>query len=306
MRIIVHHPLAAKLQALLSAMLPHAEVVTSDEMPASRADYLAVFNPPKALLEAQDASLKGIINVAAGVDALLNNPSLPPNVPITKLRNAGMAPLMLDYSLYALLHFSRDFDRYAEQARERRWKLRFPQPRSQWPVGVLGLGAIGAQVAEGLARHGYQVNGYSRSAKTLEGVTTFHGEEGLQEVLQRSRAIINILPATPATSGILNRTTLSQMPEGGVVINPGRGNAIMLDDLVELLDSGHLRGAALDVFPHEPLPPESPLWQHPQILITPHSAAPTMMEDAAAQIADYIERWENGEAIPSVDRDAGY
>ncbi|WP_027348755.1 2-hydroxyacid dehydrogenase [Halotalea alkalilenta] len=306
MRIVIHDADAQAYQRLLQAAFPDAEVLTYESAGAAPADYLAVFRPPEALLAAQGPSLKAILNLGAGVDALLDSPALPKAVPVVKLRDAGMAPLMLDYVLYALLHFSRDFDRYARQSREARWQLHLPQSRAAWPVGVLGLGAIGAQVAQGLARHGFPVRAHSRSPKRLEGVECLHGDEGFDQLLARSRVLVNILPSTPATRGLLNRDTLSRLPQGAVLINPGRGTAVVLDELVELLDAGHLRGAALDVFPAEPLPPESPLWRHPKLLITPHAAAPTPVEEAARQLIDTIHAFERGEAPPSVDANAGY
>lgn len=311
MKIVVHIDEAAQWQEALSDALPQATVVTSDAPLEERknADYLAIWKAPAHLLHEQ-TQLKGIINLGAGVDYLLKTPGLPRNIPIVKLRDAGMGELMADYALFGVLHFYRSMDHYAEQQRSVTWQPQAVVEKSQWPVGVLGLGAIGGFVASALQQAGFPVLGWSRSPKQISDVHCFHGNDGLTELLGQVKSLITILPDTAATKNILNAERLAQLPQGASVINPGRGSLIDEQALLEALGSadqpGHLRGALLDVFQEEPLPKSSPLWQHPKVMITPHMAAPTPLNDAVDQVVSYLHSFESGEKLATVNPDAGY
>lgn len=311
MKIIVHIDAAAQWQAALAKALPQATVLTS-EAPASEranADYLAVWKAPAHLLQEQ-TQLKGIINLGAGVDYLLKTPGLPRDVPIVKLRDAGMSELMADYVLYGVQHFYRSMDRYAKQQPNAQWQPQEVVEKSQWPVGVLGLGAIGSHVASALQQAGFPVLGWSRSPKQISGVRCFHGDDALPELLGQVQSLVTILPDTAATKHMLNAERLAQLPQGASVINPGRGSLIDEQALLESLGSGgqpgHLRGALLDVFHEEPLPANNPLWQHPKVMITPHVAAPTPLTEAIDQVISYLHAFEAGETLETVNPEAGY
>ncbi|OJA05405.1 glyoxylate/hydroxypyruvate reductase A [Halomonas sp. QHL1] len=311
MKIIVHIDEAEQWQAALAEALPHATVLTS-EAPADErknADYLAIWKAPAHLLQEQ-TQLKGIINLGAGVDYLLKTPGLPSDVPIVKLRDAGMGELMADYVLYGVLHFYRSMDRYVEQQQSVTWKPQEVEEKSQWPVGVLGLGAIGSFVASALQQAGFPVLGWSRSPKQISGVECFHGDDGLTELLGQVQSLITILPDTAATQHILNAERLAQLPLGASVINPGRGSLIDEQALLEALGNGnqpgHLRGALLDVFHEEPLPTDNTLWQHPKVIVTPHMAAPTPLNDAIDQVISYLQAFESGEKLSTINPEAGY
>jgi glyoxylate/hydroxypyruvate reductase A len=300
----------------LAERLPEADVITS-EAPAARrreADYLAVWKPSADLLR-EPSALKGIVNLGAGVDALLNNPGLPVGVPIVKLRDAGMAELIGDYVRYGILHFQRDFDRYHRQQAHHDWHEHAVVDKADWPVGVLGLGAIGAKVAAMAAADGFPVHGWSRSPKTLTGITCHHGDQGLRDLLDQVRSLVLLLPDTKATHHIINAETLARLPPGASLINPGRGSLIDETALLEALgqdgegrreSEGRLRGAILDAFPEEPLATESPLWSHPRVWVTPHMAGPTPMKEALDQVAAALRAFEAGEPLDTVDPTAGY
>lgn len=309
MRLLLHVDNADAWREALAKRLPEAEIVTSDEDSDTPADYLAAWKPPTQLLEKQ-SRLKGIVNLGAGVDALLNNPALPRGVPIAKLRDAGMARLITDYVRYGVLHFQRDFDRYLAHEGDANWQEFAVVDKTDWPVGVLGLGAIGAYVAQALAGDGFPVHGWSRSAKSLDGVSCHHGDDGLPKLLSEVRTLITLLPDTAATRGIINAETLAQLPEGASLINPGRGTLIdesaLLDALGPDQREGRLRGAILDAFAEEPLPRNNPLWSHPRVRITPHMAGPTSMSVAIDQVAETLQAMVNGEDIQMVDPQAGY
>jgi glyoxylate/hydroxypyruvate reductase len=316
MRILIHIDDAEQWRDALAKRLPEAEIVVSNAPADQRkhADYLAVWKPPAELLREQ-TRLKGIINLGAGVDALLHNPGLPRGVPIVKLRDAGMAELIGDYVRYGILHFQRDFDRYRRQQARREWREHPLVDKADWPVGVLGLGAIGAKVAGMLAADGFPVHGWSRSPKSLEGITCHHGDVGLSELLGQVRTLVLLLPDTPSTRHIVNAETLAALPEGASLINPGRGSLINESALLAALNQGEehegekegrLRGAILDAFAEEPLADESPLWRHPRVWVTPHMAGPTPLGAALDQVVEALRAFEAGESLETVDPDAGY
>jgi len=308
MKIVVHIEDAHKWQSALASAFPDAEVITSDAPPEARinADYLAAWKPSESLLTEQ-TQLKAIINLGAGVDYLLHTPGLPPDVPIVKLRDAGMGELMADYVRYGVLHFQRSFDRYLAQQPKAHWLTHEVPDKANWPVGILGLGAIGTHVAQALSRDGFPVLGWSRSAKQIDGVSCFHGEQGLADVLHQSQTLVTLLPDTTATRGLINAERLALLPDGASLINPGRGTLLDHDALLNAVDdNGHLRGALLDVFPEEPLSEQSPLWQHPRVMITPHMSAPTPLHEAIVQVIETLRAFEAGEKAATINRQEGY
>ncbi|WP_444676995.1 2-hydroxyacid dehydrogenase [Halomonas sp. E19] len=311
MRVLLHIDDIEAWRDALAERLPEAKIVTADDPADQRrdADYLAVWKPPQALL-AEQTRARGIVNLGAGVDALLNNPALPEGVPIVKLRDAGMAELIGDYVRYGVLHFQRDFDRYRRQQASREWREHAVTAKRDWPVGVLGLGAIGSKVAAMVAADGFPVHGWSRSPKTLEGISCHHGDAGLAELLGQVRTLVLLLPGTASTRHIIDTRALAALPEGASLVNPGRGSLIdeaaLLAALGEGEREGRLRGAILDAFPEEPLPEASPLWSHPRLWVTPHMAGPTPLHEAVDQVAEAIRAFEAGDTLETVDPEAGY
>ncbi|KFF50078.1 2-hydroxyacid dehydrogenase [Gammaproteobacteria bacterium MFB021] len=311
MQVLIYHQDAAQWRDVLAKRLPEAQFHLGADHGNPQVDYLVAWKPPASLFEEQ-RGLRGIVNLGAGVDAMLNNPALPREIPIVKLRDAGMGELIGDYVRYGVLHFQRDFDRYQRQQRTQSWREVPVVDKAAWGIGVLGLGAIGNRVAQMLAADGYPVHGWSRSPKQLEGITCHHGDAGLDALLGQVMTLVTLLPDTPATRHLIDRATLAKLPAGASLINPGRGTLIDEAALLDALGSGetddeaHLRGALLDAFPQEPLPAESPLWRHPRILITPHMAGPTPIGAAADQVAEALGRLSRGEAVETIDPDAGY
>jgi glyoxylate/hydroxypyruvate reductase A len=153
----------------------------------------------------------------------------------------------------------------------------------------------------------FPVNGYSRSPKNTDGVRCFSGTQALPDFLAATRVLVNLMPLTPETENILNHVTLSQLQKGGYLINVARGKHLVEEDLIALIDSGHLAGATLDVFRTEPLPAAHPFWQHPKITVTPHTSARTLREESIAQIVGKILALQRGEKINGVvDPQKGY
>ncbi|MGE5617033.1 MAG: NAD(P)-dependent oxidoreductase, partial [Bacillota bacterium] len=254
--------------------------------------------------------LRAVLNLGAGVDALLARGVVPPELPIIRLVDAGMAPKIAEYACFAIARIARGLDRFAPPPHGVRdwnaWRPRDELPR----VGVLGLGAMGAAVVEAALRFGYPVVGWSRRPHDIADIDTFAGASQLDAFLARSQILVDALPLTPQTAGLLNRHAFAQMPKGSHVINVGRGGTIVDEDLIAALDEGRLASATLDVFRVEPLPPEHPFWSHPKITVTPHLAAPTPYGPASEQIAVALKQIESGVApsdLPGyVDRSAGY
>jgi glyoxylate/hydroxypyruvate reductase A len=179
--------------------------------------------------------------------------------------------------------------------------------RSECPVGIMGLGVLGQRVARAVAQFDFPVMGWSRSPKQIEGVRCFSGVEQLPQFLQMSKVLVCLLPLTDDTRGILNRRNLAQLQSGGYLINVARGAHLVDEDLIALIDSGHLSGAKLDVFRQEPLPESHPFWKHPKISITPHTSARTLRDESIAQIAGKIQAFERGQPVTGVvDRSRGY
>jgi glyoxylate/hydroxypyruvate reductase len=273
----------------------------------SGADYAIVWKPPKALFDV-NAKLRGAINFGAGVDAILSMDSVPAHVPIIRLEDAGMAQQMAEYVLYGVMHHHRHMQMYASQQRERVWLQHEDRTNLQRPVvGVMGLGEMGGYVARKIAAFGYDLRGWSKSRRTIDGVKCFAGSDEFDEFLRSTNVLVSILPLTDSTRGIVNTKALSILPRGSFLINAGRGAHMVEPDVLAALETGQLAGALLDVFATEPLPQDNALWSHPNVIVTPHIAATTPIRDACAQIVDKIERMERGEVVSGiVDRNIGY
>jgi glyoxylate/hydroxypyruvate reductase A len=288
----------------LRAELPGAQI-EAWKPGAPQADHAVVWAPPQQLLDEQP-QLRGLFNIGAGVDALLKL-EVPAQTRIVRLDDAGMSVQMAEYVCHTLIRHFREFDVYEADAREGKWSYRKPKLRRDFPVGIMGLGVLGERVAKAVAHFEFPVLGWSRSPKSIEGVKVFSGEAQFDEFLASTRVLVNLLPLTEATRGILNRDTLGRLLPGGYLISIARGAHLVEDDLIPLLDSGKLAGATLDVFQVEPLPAEHPFWRHPKITVTPHGSARTLREESIAQIAGKIRAMEQGQPITGVvDPARGY
>lgn len=275
---------------------------------AEPADYAVVWAPPQQFFDEQTA-LKGIFNIGAGVDALMKL-SLPADVPVIRLDDAGMSVQMAEYVCHAVIRHFREFDRYEADTTCGKWSYRKPRFRADFSVGVMGLGVLGQRACKALQQFEFPVHGWSRSEKSMNGVRCFSGNDGLHEFLAATRVLVCLLPLTPETEDILRLENLQRLQPGAYVINAARGAHLVDDDLIALIDSGHLAGATLDVFRQEPLPPAHPFWQHPKITVTPHTSARTLRGESIAQIAAKILALHAGAAISSiagvVQPDKGY
>jgi glyoxylate/hydroxypyruvate reductase A len=234
-------------------------------------------------------------------------PTLPRDVPLVRVEDAGMAAQMAEYATFAVLRAYREFDRYAHAQREARWAQRPRIAKETFSVGIMGLGTLGRAVAAALRPFGFPLAGWSRTPHAVDGVESYAGEAGLAAFLARSRVLVCLLPATSGTRGMLCRRTLGALPGGAHVVNVARGEIVVDADLIALLDEGHLASATLDVFHEEPLPASHPFWHHPRIVLTPHVSAVTLVDETVAQIALKLRAVARGEAVGGVvDLSRGY
>ncbi|RLM09360.1 bifunctional glyoxylate/hydroxypyruvate reductase A [Gibbsiella quercinecans] len=295
----------------LTRRLPQANMrqwLPGDRRPA---DYALVWRPPFDMLAGQP-QLKGIFSLGAGVDAILQqereNPGLlPEGVPLFRLEDTGMAQQMQEYVLSYALRYFRRFDEYQLQQQQGCWQPLAPHTYADFTVGILGAGVLGKRVAQALAALGFNVRCWSRSPKQIAGVASYAGEEQRAAFLHGVKLLINLLPNTPHTAGILNNALFSQLAPRAYLINIARGGHLVEDDLLSALVSGQITAAVLDVFVTEPLPAQHPFWCHPRVTLTPHIAAMTLPEPAMDQIVATIRALEAGE-VPAgrVDRRRGY
>jgi len=251
--------------------------------------------------------LRAVMVPGAGVDQLLKSRDTLPKVPIVRLADPLMASRMADYVLAMVLDHQRLFRRYREQQGQAVWLRHFHKDPGDIHVGILGIGLLGTSVARQLRAVGYRVSGWSRRVKNMDGIETFSGESGFERLVKSSDVLVCLLPLTDGTRGILNADVFEAMPEGGLVINVARGGHLVVADLLAALDAGKLSGAVLDVFEDEPLAPESPIWRHPSITVTPHVASFSNPVTGIRQIVQALDRIDAG-GLPEnlVDLEAGY
>ncbi|MBS7534943.1 glyoxylate/hydroxypyruvate reductase A [Ancylobacter sonchi] len=296
-------PYRAALTAQMPDLVVHAEGEGYD--PATIA-YSLVWKPTRGLM-ASLPNLEAIFSMGAGIDHVLADPELPPGPPIVRLMHDKTREQMRDYVLHVVLHYYRMMDVAAAQQARGEWRFLQIRDKAALKVGILGLGEMGGAAARALAGLGFSVLGWSRSARRIEGVTSFSGAEGLKEMLAQTHFLVSILPATADTVGLLDAGLFAALPKGAVVINLGRGNHLVPADLLAALDSGHLAGATLDVFDPEPVPADSPFWTHPKVRLTPHIGSDGNAEICGEAVTANIVRIENGlPPEPVGERARGY
>ncbi len=252
-------------------------------------------------------NLKLIVSMGAGVDHLLRQPGPPPGVPVARLKDARLTQGMTEWVLLNVLRFHRQDPEYRAQQAARVWN-ELPAPDThKRRVGMLGLGELGSAAARAIRALEFPVMGWTRNPRRRDGVETFHGAAGLDAMLAQTDILVCLLPLTPDTRGVINARSLALLPRGAFLINAARGGHVVADDLLASLDSGHIAGAALDVFEPEPLPSGHAFWSHPKVLVWPHAASITIPSSAAPQVVENLQRAREGRPLINlVDFSAGY
>ena len=290
---------------LLLAVDPSLDVAVWPDPRARDAEVAVCWNPPRGVYD-EMPGLRLIHSIAAGVDNVVDRQNLR-GLPVCRVVDPALADGMVQYVLWSVLHFHRKLDIAAANQRTHTWKRPAQQPASACRVGLMGLGNLGGAIAEVLPRLGYRVNGWSRTPREMAGVTVYSGAAGFDDFLANTDVLVCLLPLTEHTRGILGRATFEALPRGAAIVNCGRGEHLVADDLIDALANGQLRGAVLDVFIQEPLPVDHALWDTPGVVVTPHMATMASSEVVARQVADNIARLRGGYALHhTVDPRRGY
>ena len=269
-------------------------------------DFALVWNHPIGALT-QLPRLKGIASLAAGVDHVMADPNISNQVPLSRVVDPYMANDIVQYVTSVVLHYIKRMDHWQAKQAEKTWFKQPPFTYADQTIGIMGLGFLGSKAASILHQLGLNVIGWSNSAKQLPGITSFSGHAEFSSFLAQTNVLICMLPLTTATKNILNHHTFAQLRRGAYLVNVGRGEQLVENDLLNSLTSGQLSGACLDVFREEPLPPEHPFWSHAMIRVTPHIASVTNPETAAPQVLANYQRALAGAAMSNlVDVARGY
>ena len=276
-----------------------------DPIELSKVEIAIVADPDLDFLKRLD-SLKWVHTLSAGVENLIDF-AKENNLQIVRMVDPNLSNTMAESVLTWTLYLSRKIPTYLEQQKDKHWKQQVYVPANQCKVGILGLGEMGLASGQKLLDNNFQVLGWSRSKKTIEGIAAFHGEEGLDEFVGQCDILVCLLPLTSKTQGIINQKLLSKLPKGASLINFSRGGMLKESDLIDKLDNGHLYHAVLDVFEKEPLPVDSALWLHEKITVLPHVAANTDLITAAEIVAKNIGNFRvSGLLESTVDLFKGY
>ncbi|CAJ0700617.1 Glyoxylate/hydroxypyruvate reductase A [Ralstonia mannitolilytica] len=284
---------------------PELDVRMYGDPAAQQAEVAVCWNPPPGAIAAMPR-VRLVHSIAAGVDNILADPTLPA-VPLCRVVDPQHARGMAEFVTWGVLHFHRQLDRVLANHRSATWYRPEQQAPSTYTVGVMGLGEIGAHVAAELHRLGFSVRGWARQSRELPGIGVYCGEAGLPMFLEGVDILVCLLPLTDATRGLLNGNTFARLRRGAKLIHVGRGEHLVAADLLEALHSGQLGGAIVDVFPHEPLPADDPLWRAPNLIVTPHMASVASADTIGLQVAQNVRRLLKGEALANVvDVSRGY
>lgn len=295
----------ASFAPLLQAADPELEVVVWPDPRCAEATVAVGWDIPHDALS-QMPAVQLVHSIAAGVDNVARGINAE-TMTLCRVVDPLLAEGMLQYVLWGVLHFHRQMDAVLAQQPQALWDRPVQKAAASCRVGVMGLGEMGGRIVEHLPTLGYTVSGWSRSPRQMDGAQLFHGDAGLEPFLAQTDVLVCLLPLTPATRGLLNARTFNALPRGAALIHVGRGEHLVEDDLVQVLSSGQLRGALVDVFSQEPLPPEHPLWRAPGVIVTPHMATMNGLPVVIEQVTHNIRQWRNGLPLTNqVDLSLGY
>ncbi len=280
----------------LKNAMPEMDIkVYPDDGDVNEVEFAIVWKHPRGILK-KYPNLKAILSLGAGVDHIISDPDLPEGLPIIRLVDKKLTHEMCLHSLHWVLHFHSDQYLYRSQQLKRQWIQQSSIQTEDRTIGIMGLGNIGSSIGELLVNQGFNVIGWGANKKSsITGIQYYFGQEQLSDFLSNTNILINVLPLTSNTANILTKNELSLLPKDSFIINIGRGGIIDEDDLLALLDEGHIKAVALDVFAQEPLPENNSLWEHPSVYITPHIAGQSNPNSAAQTISENIHLIQKGE-----------
>lgn len=271
-----------------------------------KVDFALTWNHPSGILK-EYPNLKVVASMGAGVDHIFRDPQLPEDITVTKIEDEQLAKDMSVFVLSIILNHMRNLSYYKMQKISREWKPQKYLRIEDVEVGIMGLGALGKAVGKTLIKNDFKVRGWANSPKNMDDIEVFHGKEQLPEFLSKSDVLVCLLPLTSETENILNKELFQQLPEDAFIINVARGRNLVVQDLLDEINNGHLCGAALDVFREEPLPSSHPFWKNSKVLITPHTASVSNPYNLVDQIVENYKRMKNGEPLKNtVDKERKY
>ncbi|MGB3150488.1 MAG: glyoxylate/hydroxypyruvate reductase A [Maribacter sp.] len=277
-----------------------------EEHPREDVTMALIWKHPRGSLSIYP-NLKCIASAGAGVDYIFEDDTAPKDIPITRIVDPYLASDMSEHVLAAVLAHIKNLNAYKLNQVAGIWKPMDYKRIKDLTIGIMGLGELGALTGSDLVKFGFKVQGWSRSTKNIDGVRAFSGKSGLAPFLNTTDILICLLPLTPETTGVLNKTLFEKLPKEAYVINVARGGHLVDKDLVHALDDGHLSGACLDVYHQEPLPTSHPFWKHPKIHMTPHYASVSDTASVMPQIIENYQRLGKGiSLLNEVDRKKGY
>ena len=292
--IIFNHKDPKHWAAALQAHLPETLIEVYPQIKDKKSvEFVLCWKPDSGVL-AQFPNLKVIQSVGAAIDHITKTQEITENQTVCRIVDENLSHDMFEFLLTAILMQLKNIPLYSQQKEQKLWQPKTYKNITETQISILGIGNIGADVAKKLATIGFKVKGWSASKKNILGVESYAGAEEIYSCLKNTDVLINLLPVTAQTENIINKNLLMKLNKGGFLINVGRGEHLVEQDLVELLNTEHLSGALLDVFRTEPLPSEHPFWAHPKIQITPHIASITNIKSAALLVVENYKNLLNG------------
>lgn len=280
--------------------------VYPDVKDKSAIEFALVWNHPPGVFK-EFPNIKVISSMGAGVDHILRDPELPEDARVTRIVDEQLATDMGEFVLARVMSHLRNLSLHEEFSRQEEWKPKTYRRIQDTKIGIMGMGNLGTTVGKKLTDNGFEVSGWANSRKDLGQINVFAGKEELEDFLMGSDILVCLLPLTPDTENILNREVFEKLPKDAYLINVARGSHLQENDLIEMLDIGHLSGAALDVFREEPLPQGHPFWKHEKIRVTPHIASVSKPQAAVPQILENYRRMQSDEPLQNVvDKNKGY
>lgn len=296
-----------KWKGVLQKELPESRIEVYPEISHFDAvEFLICWKPYRGLID-RFRNLKAIQSLGAGVDHIFEQNDIPSNIQVSKVVDHQLTQDMWEHVLSIVLADMKNLSLYDDQQQIRKWKPKRYKRIKDVTIGILGLGRIGSYVASQFSKLGFQVLGWSRSMKNFDDVISHEGNEGLDAVLQNSDYLINILPLTDETKGLLNGENFAKMKPSSYVINVGRGQHLVEGELIKCVDNEEIRGASLDVFDTEPLPDSHAFWLHKKIKITPHIASLTHIDSVYPQVVENYNRLISGKPLlHRIDVEKGY
>ena len=294
-------------EKILKEKLPNTLIEVYPNVKDSSTVNFVICWKPKNNVLSKFPNVKVIQSVGASIDHITNSQKISNSTIISRIVDKQLSIDMWEFLVAVVLSEIKNLPDYANQQKLKIWKQHQYQSIKNTTIAVMGLGKIGGLVAENFANLGFKVKGWSSSKKEISNVHSFSGEHEFDDFLENSNFLINLLPLTKQTEGILNEKILQKLTTGTFLINVGRGEHLIDKDLIKLLDSSHLSGALLDVFHEEPLPENHPFWTHPKIKITPHIASLTNVESVINQVIENYQRFiNNQELLHTVSIQKGY